>query len=47
MLSRISNLLICSAALFLASNSIGSLSVEEAVQKRIEIFKEDRVRVMF
>jgi cytochrome c556 len=45
MLSRISNLLIWSAALFLASNSIGSLSVEEAVQKRIEIFKSSQTNI--
>ena len=39
MFCRFSNLLIWSAALFLTSNSMGSLSVEEAVQKRIEKFK--------
>ena len=39
MFSRFINLLIWSAALFLASNSMGSLSVEEAVQKRIQMFK--------
>ena len=45
MLSRFSNLLIWSAALFLASNSMGSLSVEEAVQKRIKMFKSSQTNI--
>ena len=45
MFSRFSNLLIGSATLFLASNSMGSLSVEGAVQKRIEMFKSSQKNI--
>ena len=45
MFSRSSNLLIWSAMLFLASNSMGSLSVEEAVQKRIKMFKSSQTNI--
>ena len=40
-----SKLLILSASLFLSSNSMGSFSVEEAVQKRIEIFKASQKNI--
>ena len=45
MLNRFSNLLIWSVTLFLASNSMGSLSVEEAVQKRIKMFKSSQANI--
>ena len=45
MFSRLSNLLIWSVTLFLASNSMGSLSVEEAVQKRIKMFKSSQTNI--
>jgi cytochrome c556 len=45
MLNRFSNLLIWLVTLFLASNSMGSLSVEEAVQKRIKMFKSSQVNI--
>ena len=45
MLCRFSNLLIWSATLILASNSMGSLSVEEAVQKRIKMFKSSQTNI--
>ena len=45
MLNRFSNLLIWSVTLFLASNSMGSLSVEEDVQKRIEMFKSSQANI--
>ena len=45
MLNRFSYLLIWSVTLFLASNSMGSLSVEEAVQKRIKMFKSSQANI--
>ena len=45
MLSRFSNLLIWSTTLFLTSNSMGSLSVEEAVKKRVEMFKSSQTNI--
>jgi cytochrome c556 len=45
MFSRFSNLLIWSTTLIFASNSMGSLSVEEAVQKRIEKFKLSQTNI--
>ena len=45
MFSRFSNLLIWSFTLFLANNSMGSLSVEEAVQKRIKMFKSSQTNI--
>jgi cytochrome c556 len=45
MLNRFSNLLIWSVTLFLASNSMGSLSVEEAVQKRIKMFRSSQANI--
>ena len=45
MLNRFSNLLIWLVTLFLASNSMGSLSVEEAVQKRIKMFKSSQANI--
>jgi cytochrome c556 len=45
MLNRFSNLLIWSVTLFLASNSMGSLSVEEAVQKRIKMFESSQANI--
>ena len=45
MFSRFSNLLIWSVTLFLASISMGSLPVEEAVQKRIKMFKSSQTNI--
>jgi len=45
MFSRFSNLLIWSATLFLTSNSMGSLSIEEAVKERIEMFKSSQKNI--
>ena len=45
MFSRFSNLLIWSVTLFLASISMGSLPVEEAVQKRNKMFKSSQANI--
>ena len=38
-------LLVGLTALFITSNSIGSVSVEEVVQKRVEMFKASKANI--